>query len=155
MMGNITISKVLTKNLININLDAQNKDEAIDQLSQLLLEEGILSNKEHFIKDVYLREEEGTTGIGHGIAIPHGKSEFVSRTAIAIGKLVNPIDWESLDDEKVKIVILFAVRDIDSNTTHIRLLQKIATLLADDDLLEEMKNVEDEETLLKLLSRDE
>ena len=95
----------------------------------------------NFLDDVYLRESEGITGIGNGIAIPHGKSKSVKKTTVAIAVLKNEIDWETLDEKGVKVVILFAVQDTDATTTHILLLQQVAILLANDDFLDSLKEV--------------
>ena len=100
--------------------------------------------------DVYLREEEGITGIGSNIAIPHGKSDAVIKTTVAIATLEDEIYWETLDGKGVKVIILFAVQDTDATTTHILLLQKVAILLADDDFLESLKSVSSVDELYQL-----
>ncbi|MFV0555939.1 MAG: PTS sugar transporter subunit IIA [Lactovum sp.] len=150
---NFSIIDVIDADLINLELKARNKNEVISELSQMLLEKEILKNKEDFIKDVFLREEEGMTGLGKGVAIPHGKSESVKKTSIVIGRVAKPIDWESLDDEPVNIIILFAVRNIDETTTHIKLLQKVAILLADEDFISQLQTVKTKEEMLTLLSK--
>ncbi|RIN24990.1 PTS sugar transporter subunit IIA, partial [Mammaliicoccus vitulinus] len=101
--------------------------------------------------DIYLRESEGVTGIGEGIAIPHGKSIAVKDTTVAIATLKNEIEWETLDGENVKVVILFAVKDTDATTTHIVLLQKVATLLARDTFIKKLKNINTKDELYDLI----
>ncbi|MBP2633171.1 MAG: putative IIA-like nitrogen-regulatory protein PtsN, partial [Firmicutes bacterium] len=110
------LSTIIDEKRINLELDVANKEEALDALADMLIKSGVLSSKEGFIKDVYLREAEGQTGIGGGIAIPHGKSKSVLKTSLAIGRTKKPILWESLDDEPIQCIILFAVRDVDSTT---------------------------------------
>ena len=147
------ISTVINKNKIDLNLNATNKDEVLNELAELLLKEGVLSSKEDFIKDVYLREAEGETGIGGGIAIPHGKSKSVLKTSLAIGRTKQPIEWETLDDAPITCIILFAVRDVDSTTTHVRLLGEVAGKLADDDLVTRLLVSNDPDEIIELFSK--
>ncbi|WP_251860063.1 BglG family transcription antiterminator [Clostridium sp. Marseille-Q2269] len=128
----VDLKKVVRKETIKLDMKATTKDEALKELTDLLYEAGTISNKEKFLKDVYYRETLGSTGIGNGIAIPHGKSEFVSKTSIAFGKSKSPIKWETLDGEPVHFVILFAVTESDKNSVHVRLLSKVAAKLGDD-----------------------
>lgn len=148
------ISTVINKNKIKLNLNAKNKEEALNELADLLYKEGVLSSKEDFIKDVYLREAEGETGIGGGIAIPHGKSRSVLRTSLAIGRTKQPIEWETLDDMPISCIILFAVRDIDSTTTHIRLLGEVAGKLADDDIVNTLLKSKNPDEIIEVFSKE-
>ncbi|MHC5248990.1 PTS sugar transporter subunit IIA [Enterococcus sp. LJL90] len=154
-METLDIREVINEKLIVTDLESKTKKEVIEDLSAILAEQGYLDNKEEFINDVMLREDEGVTGLGNGIAIPHGKSEGVKITTVAVGKLKKAIEWESLDEELVSVIILFAVKRTDETTTHIKLLQKVAILLADDDLLEDLKNVESTEEVYKILTSKE
>jgi PTS system fructose-specific IIA component len=146
----VDIIKVINKNRINLNLEATNKKEAIESLADLLLTDGVLISKEDFVKDVYLREEEGETGIGGGIAIPHGKSDSVLKTSLAIGRTKEPIEWESLDGEPIRCIILFAVRQVDRTSTHVKLLAQVAGALADDDVISSLLTKESPEEIIDL-----
>ncbi|HFO2190474.1 TPA: PTS sugar transporter subunit IIA, partial [Klebsiella pneumoniae] len=84
---------------------------------------------------VWLREEQGSTGFENHIAIPHGKSSGVSRTALAIGRTQHTIPWETMDGSDVRCIILFAVCLVDQNATHIRLLAQVSGSLADEDII--------------------
>jgi len=145
------LSQVISPQLITLNTDATNKEEVLTELTELLYKNEKINDKEVFLKDVYLREKEGTTGIGQGVAIPHGKSKAVKKTSIAIGITRNLIEWESLDGEGVSVIILFAVQDKDVNTTHILMLQQVAIMLADDDFIANLKNVKKVDELIKLI----
>ena len=90
-------------------------------------------------------------GIGMGVAIPHGKSSGVNQTALAIGTSKKPIEWESLEDEAVTVVILFAVTDGDSDVLHIKLLQHVAMLLAHESFAEKLHAVKTPAEMLALL----
>ena len=144
------INKIINKNRINLELNATNKEEALNELAELLLKDGVLSSKENFINDVYLREEEGETGIGGGIAIPHGKSDSVIKTSLAIGRTKEGIEWETLDDEPVRCIILFAVRQVDRTSVHIKLLAQVAGALADDDVVAALLTKNNPEEIIDL-----
>lgn len=150
-IDNVDISKIISPELISLDLKATTKEEAIKELSELLINNGDINNIEEFIEDVYLRETEGVTGIGQGLAIPHGKSSTVINTKIAIGLSKHDIKWESLDDKPVTAIILFAVRDQDANTVHLKLLQHVAILLSDDEFIKKLHKVDNKENLIKLL----
>ena len=146
------IGEILDEELIDLNMTAATKDEAIQELSVLLYKKGNVKDIESFVKDVYLREAEGQTGLGSGIAIPHGKSDAVQVTSIAVGRTRADLAWESLDDLPVHVVILFAVRNVDKTTIHLRLLAQVATALADDDTLQRLLSTEDKAEVIRLLS---
>lgn len=146
----INLTEVINLNLIDLSIKATNKEAALKDLTHLLYQQGCINDEAAFFKDVLLREQEGLTGLGKGIAIPHGKSPSVLKTTIAIGRVIKPIDWESLDEKQVAVIILFAVKDNDATTVHIKLLQKIAIMLADDDFLEKLKTVQTPEEMQNL-----
>jgi PTS system fructose-specific IIA component len=148
------LSTIIDENRINLELDVANKEEALDALADMLIKSGVLSSKEGFIKDVYLREAEGQTGIGGGIAIPHGKSKSVLKTSLAIGRTKKPILWESLDDEPIQCIILFAVRDVDSTTVHVRLLGEVAGKLADEEIVEKLLTSRKPKEIISIFSQD-
>lgn len=154
-MTNMVLSEVLSEKVMNLALAATSKEEVIDELSQLLFKNGKIDSVEDFVEDVLLREQEGVTGLGKGIAIPHGKSESVIQTSIAIGRTQVPIVWESLDDQPVNIVILFAVKNTDANTTHIKMLQNIAICLADDAFIVTLQGVDQPKEIIRLFSEKE
>ena len=134
-----------------VDSNAKTKEAIIQELGDLLYKNGFVSNAKAFIDDVYLREEEGETGIGQGVAIPHGKSAAVEKTTVAIAILKQDIEWETLDGEGVKVVIMFAVKDSDANTTHVLLLQQVAILLANDQFINAIKKVTSVDELCNLV----
>lgn len=141
MTKEIDLSKIISKDLLIVDSVSQSKQDVLLELANLLEKKEYITNAVNFLDDVYLRESEGITGIGNGIAIPHGKSKSVKKTTVAIAVLKNEIDWETLDEKGVKVVILFAVQDTDATTTHILLLQQVAILLANDNFLDSLKEV--------------
>lgn len=147
----IDMAKIVDPNLITLSLKGRTKEEVIDELSDLLTKNGDVIDKKGFMDDVFKREKEGETGIGQGVAIPHGKSKAVRNTTIAIGLSNYPISWETLDNKPVTAVILFAVRDQDANTLHLKLLQQVAILLSDNAFIEKLHNAKTKEKVIELL----
>ncbi len=126
----MNVAEVLKRERIAENLSAKTKEEALAKLTDLLFESGALSDKDAFLKDVLDREAVSTTGIGNGIAIPHGKSANVKETTVAIGRLENEVEWESVDDKPVKLIVLLAVNEEDKTGVHVKLLSGMARKLA-------------------------
>lgn len=131
-------------------MPAQNKEQAISMLAALLQKDGAVKDSEGFIQDVYQREREGKTGIGGYIAIPHGKSEFVSHTCIAIGLLDKPINWESLDGNPVKVIILFAVNKKDKNDYFVKMMSQVARMLGKEEVCAQLLTAKSAEELISI-----
>ncbi len=150
----MNIEDIFNENLIELNMKATNKDEALRELTDSLYNIGNISDKDLFIKDVYARETEGQTGLGSHIAIPHGKSDAVKVTSIAFGRTKNDLKWESPDNKPVHAIILFAVRNVDKTTVHLKLLSQVAMALADDNTLERLLVTDDKKEIISLLSQE-
>ncbi|GAA5415765.1 PTS system 2-O-alpha-mannosyl-D-glycerate-specific EIIABC component [Paraliobacillus ryukyuensis] len=147
----IDLSELMTEETIDLEMDATTKEEVISQLVDLLVQKGMVESKAQFIQDVYEREQGGATGIGNGIAIPHGKSDSVRQTAIAIGRTKTAVAWETLDDEPISTFILFAVSDKDKNNLHLKLLAKIAGSLANDYVCDTVKHANSPKKVIETL----
>lgn len=146
------ISSVLNVKNIKLNMMAKSKEEAIEELADLLVRDGAVINKDVFLKDVWLREEQGSTGFENHIAIPHGKSSGVTRTALAIGRTQHQIPWETMDGSDVRCIILFAVCLVDQNATHIRLLSQVSGSLADEEIVEKLLKEDTPKKIIDLLN---
>lgn len=149
------ISTVLNIKHIKLNMTAKTKEEAIEELTDLLVQDGSVADKAEFLRDVWLREEQGSTGFENHVAIPHGKSLAVNHTALAIGRTQHEIPWETIDGSDVRCVILFAVRLQDQNTTHIRLLTKVSCSLADEAIVAKLLEENDPEKIIDILNAPE
>ncbi|MDU2937916.1 MULTISPECIES: PTS sugar transporter subunit IIA [unclassified Superficieibacter] len=147
------ISKILNTNRVLLDMKAKNKEEAIEELTDLLQRDGAITCRDTFIQDVWQREAEGSTGFENHIAIPHGKSSAVVNTTLAIGRTRHDIPWETLDGSSVRCIILFAVRLEDQNTTHIRLLSQVAGALADDDIINQLLEEKSPQRIIDLFSQ--
>ena len=146
------ISNVLNVKNIKLNMMSKSKEEAIEELTDLLVQDGAVINKDDFLKDVWLREEQGSTGFENHIAIPHGKSSGVARTALAMGRTQYEIPWETMDGSDVRCIILFAVCLVDQNATHIRLLSQVSGSLADEEIIEKLLQENDPQKIIDLLN---
>lgn len=143
----------LDEKLILTADDSENKDEILTKLTDLLYEEGYISNSEKFMEDVYEREDIAPTGIGNHIAIPHGKSESVIKPAVAIGVLNNEIEWESIDDTKVKVVVLLAAsHDNQGAQDHLKLLSAVARKLGKSSVTEELYKAQTTDDVVSVLA---
>ena len=143
----MNVKDVLDERVIDLNMKAADKKEAITNLAGKLKNAGYIADVESYVKDIYLRESQGQTGIGHYVAIPHGKSDSVTQVGIAIGKMENEIEWETLDGKGVKLIFFFAVGNDNENAkTHLKLLAEVARNLGNDEAVEQLlsaKTVED------------
>lgn len=149
----ITIRSVLNTELIDLHLIGTTKQEVLKEMVDMLFQQQKISNKEIFLEDVYQREEEGITGIGDQIAIPHGKSDAVIHTAVAIGRSDHDLEWNSIDHKPVRLVIMLAIKSLDK-TIHIRLLSKVATSLCNPQIVGKMLICEDKNTIIQLLEQE-
>lgn len=141
---------VMNLKLINMKLNAKTKDEAIMELSKMLYEDKKIDNIDEFIKAVYEREDIGETGMGNHIAIPHGHSEAARHAGVAVGKVENPIEWESLDDEPVKLIFLIAAPKNNAEISHISMLSQLASVLSYEDFQNKLMTFEDNNEFLEI-----
>ena len=146
------VKEVLKPERVELNLEAASKEDALIRLTELLYQSGALSDKDAFLQDVLEREKISTTGIGNGIAIPHGKSASVIETTVAIGRLTEETEWESVDDKPVKLVVLLAVNDEDRTGNHVRLLSQMARKLASEESCKRLLNAESTEEIIRIFS---
>lgn len=141
----MNLSEIFNENAIAVNISADSKIDALKYLIKLLYNARAIDDEGEFLQDVLLREREGQTGIGDGIAIPHGKSASVKKDCIAFGKLKQPVVWESVDDKPVSVIILFAVNKNTGAETHLRMMAMVARALADEETCQRLKEVKSKE----------
>lgn len=148
------MDRILKEQNIFLDVEAKSKDELIKILAEKLDIMGKLFDKNIFIEDIYKREAEGITGIENGLALPHGKSSGVKETTILVAKLKNPIEWETLDDSLVDLVVLFAVKLEDKNDVHLKLLSRIAGNLSEEENILKIKKLTNKEEIIKILEEE-
>ena len=111
------------------------RDDAIRFLAERLVALGKITSLDDFLRDVLLRESEGPTALGEGLAVPHGKSNAVKEPAFAVATLPKPILWEGVDgEEEVNLIVLLAIPPAHAGSTHMQLLTALTSRLADDDV---------------------
>ena len=135
-------------------LSGDEKQAAIDELVDVLGEAGLITNTKGLKKAVWEREQQRTTGIGEGLAIPHGKSDCSAELTMAVGRPAHPIDFNSVDKKPVKLIILLASPP-DKTADHIQALGKIGRLMADSNFRETVCAVESAEELYELFLKAE
>ena len=133
------VKEIVDLKTVKTKMQAKTKDEALRELAGGLLANGYITDVEGFVKDIYVREAKGQTGIGNYIAIPHGKSNYVKKIGVAIGINQTEIPWETLDGKGVKGIILFAVgNDNEGATSHLKLLAMFAKKLGNDEVVDRL-----------------
>lgn len=144
------LTDLITPECILAPLRATEKQSVINELVTALADAGKVSDAESLMETVWTREQTRTTGIGQGLAIPHGKSESLKDMAMAIGKPADPIDFESVDGKPVRLVVLLASRP-DQMSDHIQALAKISRLHMDNDFREKIYAANTSEEIYQLL----
>ena len=138
----------------SISLDAvpKSKKEALDMIVELMVRSGKINDAEGYRKLVYAREEESTTGIGEGIAIPHGKGDAVDRPGLAAMVVRDGVDFESLDDEPATLLFLIAAPNTKDNV-HLDVLSKLSMMLMDENFTASLRNAESPEKFLEIIDK--
>ena len=132
------ITDLLDEKSIRLNAAASSKTEALNQIINLINQTGNITNKDEYKEIVLKREEQGTTGIGEGIAIPHGKSSKVKKACLAAIVIPNGVDFESLDNKKVNLMFLIAAPETKDNI-HLEVLSRLSALLMDENFREKLR----------------
>lgn len=142
---------IINSNLIDLNIEKNSKEEIIKELAELINNENRLNNYEEYVEEVLHREKITTTGIGLGIAIPHGKSSAVKVPTVAVGRISEGVEWDSLDGNPVQIVVQLAVPAEAASNQHLRILAALSRKLMDEEFVDRLFNSVNKEELLKLL----
>ena len=144
------ITDLLDKRSINLNAAPKTKSEALDMAVELMAKSGKIDDIESYRAKVYAREEESTTGVGEGIAIPHGKCSAVNAPGLAAMIIKDGVDFESLDDEPVKVLFLIAAPDTKDNV-HLDVLSKLSVLLMDEDFVAKLMKAGSPEEFIEII----
>lgn len=144
------ITDLLTKKSINLNVKASNKKDIIEQAVELMEQNGNINNKEEYLKLVMKREEEGSTGVGEGIAIPHGKGNVISKPGLVAMVIPDGVDFEALDGKPVKLLFLIAAPDSKDNL-HLKVLSRLSALLMNEKFRKDLLNAKSKEEFLKII----
>jgi PTS system fructose-specific IIC component len=146
------ITDLLDIKSISLGAAPKNKQEALDEIVALMAKSGKINNEEAYRKQVYAREEESTTGIGEGIAIPHGKCDAVDRPGLAAMVVKDGVDFDSLDGEPVTLMFLIAAPNSEDNV-HLDVLSKLSMMLMDEEFTANLRKAETPEEFLSIIDR--
>lgn len=119
---------IFAEELILLNQSVSTKDQCLKIMINTLFEHGVIEDKDDFYRAVYSREDSMTTGIGRGLAIPHGRSNTVKKLSCALMTLKEPVDYAAIDDEPVEIIFMLAIPD-ESNNEYMKILAQISKFM--------------------------
>ena len=148
------LTQILQPACVKVPLESKDKESAILELVELLNDNGLLSDKDVVLEAVLTREKTRSTGIGSGIAVPHGKCKAVKELVMAIGITNEPIDFASVDDKSVRIIILL-VSPSDQTGPHIQALARISKLMLNEEFRQKLENVTTADEVYELLDTHE
>ncbi len=148
------ITDLLSKESVQLNVEVKDKEDTLKTAVSLMAKSGKISNEEIYLDAVKAREEEGTTGVGNGIAIPHGRCSGVKEAGLAAMTIKNGVEYHSLDDKPVDLVFLIAAPETSGNV-HLEILSKLATMLMDDTFVQNLKNAKDVDSFLNIIDEAE
>ena len=146
------ITDLLDKRSISLNETPKTKSEALDRIIDLMVASGKINDREAYREQVYAREEESTTGIGEGIAIPHGKCDAVKKPGLAAMVIKNGVDFDSLDGEPVTLLFLIAAPNTKDNV-HLDVLSKLSVLMMDENFSDSLRNASSVEDFLSIIDK--
>ncbi len=145
------LSHILQPGCVKVPLRATTKQEAIFELADLLCEQTGISGADELKQAIWQREQTRTTGIGHGVAIPHGKTSQCHRLVMAVGKAPEPIEFQAIDKRPVDLILLLA-SPADQTGPHIQALAAISRLLTDPELRAAIKAATTADELYRLIA---
>ncbi|QYN58130.1 PTS transporter subunit EIIA [Lactobacillus panisapium] len=146
-------SKILALNNIQVDVDVNDRDDALKYLADFAVQNNLATDAAKVLASYKQREQEGSTGMTEGFAIPHAQSAAINKSAMIILKLKKPIDWQSLDGQKIDTVISFLIPEVDSNS-HLKYLSNTAKLLTHEDFIASLKKANTPEEIYHLFKNE-
>ncbi|MEE6751855.1 fructose-specific PTS transporter subunit EIIC [Pediococcus acidilactici] len=143
------IKDLLKPNLMILDLKADSKESAINEMIDKYVAEGVVTDREKYLKGILDREAESTTGIGDGIAMPHAKTDAVNQAAVLFAKSSQGVDFNALDGQPVHLFFMIAAPE-GANNAHLQALAKLSSLLIDPDLVAKLKKTQSADDVIKL-----
>ena len=144
------ITELLDRRSINVNGAASSKQDAIEKMVELMCASGKINDKDAYKARVFAREEEGSTGIGEGIAIPHAKCDAVNKPGLAAMVVKDGVDFDALDGEPVSLIFLIAAPNTKENV-HLDVLGKLSVMMMDENFSNSLRNAKDVDEFLKII----
>jgi len=146
------LTDLLTADCVKVPLEATDKEEAVAELVEQLVRTGRIPDRNAAIRCIFERENRQSTGIGHGVAIPHGKDATIPTLTLAVGTSPGGIEFDSLDDEPVYLVFV-VLAQADNPGPHVQALAEIARLLQDGDVYTRLRGATDTEDVLAAIGQ--
>ena len=143
------IKDILAPESMIMALKATNKEDAVKEMADLEVKTGIVNDEDEFIKSIWARENESTTGIGDGIAMPHARNKTINKARVLFAKSEKGIDYNSLDGQPVHLFFMITAPD-GADNTHLEALAKLSGLLIDPDLVNALKKAQTPEEVIQL-----
>lgn len=144
------LSEILTVECVRSPLESDGKHEVICELVDLLVDAGKVRDADTLKDAVWTREQTRTTGIGHGLAIPHGKCEGIAELTMAIGKPAQPLDFEAIDNQPVRLVVLLASPP-NKTSDHIQALAQVSRMMTNEEFRQKIYDADDAEAIYELV----
>lgn len=148
------ITDLLKRESVELNGSATDKKDALEKMVALMVKQGNIADPEEYKKRVFAREEEGSTGVGEGVAIPHAKTAAVTKPGLAFMRVKDGVEFDSLDGQPAKLFFLIAAPDTKDNV-HLDVLSRLSTLLMDPDFIDGLMAVDSVDGLYDLISKAE
>ena len=145
------LNELIKESTIKLNVTATDKNSIIDEMIDVLENDGIIRDRNKFKEDILKREALSNTGIGFGIAIPHAKSTEVNEPRIAVGIVKPGIDYGSIDGKDINMIFMIAVND-DQNDLHLKALANLSRRLIHEDFRNDLLNAKSKEEILEMFS---
>ncbi len=148
------ITDLIKEDSIDLHVNASTKDEVLQKAVELMVNNGNIRNQEEYLNLVRKREEEGSTGIGEEIAIPHGKGDCIEKPGIAAMVIPDGVEFNALDGKPVKLLFLIAAPNTKDNV-HLEVLSRLSTLLMDEKFRKELLQAKSKEEFLSIIDKTE
>ncbi|WP_432643617.1 PTS fructose transporter subunit IIABC [Acidaminococcus sp.] len=148
------ITDLLKRESVELNGSATDKKDALEKMVSLMVKQGNIEDPEEYKKRVFAREEEGSTGVGEGVAIPHAKTAAVTKPGLAFMRCRDGVEFDSLDGQPAKLFFLIAAPDTKDNV-HLDVLSRLSTLLMDPEFIDGLMNVDSVDGLYNMIAKAE
>lgn len=147
----MNIHDLLNKDSIFLPLESGSREEIIRKMAVGLQASGSVTDLEQYVQAVLAREQQSSTGIGFGVAIPHGKSAGVAKASLSFARLSAPADWESLDDEPVSMVFMIAVPEENVGNEHLKILVALSRKLIHEEFRQQLLNAKSVDEVIEIV----
>ncbi|MCI6152177.1 PTS sugar transporter subunit IIA [Fusobacterium perfoetens] len=144
--------ELIVKNRVLLDKTFSNKEEAIKEMAKLFLEEGIVEDYDKYVESLFDRENIAPTAVGYEVGLPHGKSDAVTRPAVAFARLNEEILWDSEENENAKFIFMLAIPNAAAGNEHINILVNLSKKILDDDFRDLITKATSTEEIVKAIN---